>query len=384
MEYLSSEIIIDILSRLPVETVLICKLVCQEWLVLLRCTYFSNMHSRLHLLQLDHVNNKYLCDSKDSVKFELGFHILLAITHVDKKDKKRKVELYYGDYVDGNICCSKFKRLNHPPCTALYSSVIGSCHGLVCMTGERQDPVHIFNPLTGEQVDLPIFEKDNDPSRIMKAGFGYVPSKNEYKVVRVFYPANLMAMGQVQVYTLGDGNGWRDQGEINYELFPSSGVFADGAIHWIHLERQKIVSFDLEDEVFRYLPLPPLLSCANYHTRLVVLRGCVSLVQGSIPPTYEIEVWSLRQKFWVWEFKLVPTAYGYDPFAVTKNGEVLLSHYKKILSIYNPNIKALNILLRRDNINVNSSRVQAVLHMNSFVSLKAIGEKETKTRRQLR
>lgn len=48
---------------------------------------------------------------------------------------------------------------------------------------------------------------------MLTCGFGYAKSTNEYKVVRIHY-LDFME-GNVQVYTLGGGRGWRAIGKVS-------------------------------------------------------------------------------------------------------------------------------------------------------------------------
>lgn len=98
------EIILDILSRLPSEAVLQCKLVCKSWRNLLRsCKHFPYMH-----LQQQHLD-----DSKVSY----------ILTCARSGDAYRTFQLYYGEYT----CNSNANTINtvvqihHPPCSFLFT-----------------------------------------------------------------------------------------------------------------------------------------------------------------------------------------------------------------------------------------------------------------------
>lgn len=59
MEDLPVPIMVDILSRLPVMTIIHCKCVCKEWLDLISDSYFANRHiSRSsEILMIHHKSN---------------------------------------------------------------------------------------------------------------------------------------------------------------------------------------------------------------------------------------------------------------------------------------------------------------------------------------
>ncbi|XP_026458652.1 putative F-box protein At1g26515 [Papaver somniferum] len=141
--------------------------------------------------------------------------------------------------------------------------MVGSCNGLVCLL-YSQIRGGICNPGTGEFLSLPGLREPRFAGWT-QVGFGYLPSTKEYKVVR--YSNNLLngdgeAQGHVDVYTLGSQSGWRGQENIPYRFY-SSGLFANGAIHWIRKTGRgrhlvyKIVAYDLPDEKFKYVSSLP-------------------------------------------------------------------------------------------------------------------------------
>ncbi|XP_026415898.1 uncharacterized protein LOC113311273 [Papaver somniferum] len=91
-------------------------------------------------------------------------------------------------------------------------------------------------------------------------GFGYTPSTNEHKVVRIRDSGGDDSnVGIVQVYNLGSGNGWRNAGTIDIGQLEWVwyGVFVNGALHWADEKGTVILAFNLADEKFSRLPPPP-------------------------------------------------------------------------------------------------------------------------------
>ncbi|OVA07453.1 hypothetical protein BVC80_8779g9 [Macleaya cordata] len=231
------------------------------------------------------------------------------------------VQLYYGGQYDHEINnidddddddkhndYSSYKtltKIDHPPITErpLFDLMLGSCNGLVCFFVPHDgmdDPIYICNPITGEYVYLPRFTCGKHASSHHKlvGGFGYLHSTNEYKVVRTYYDYDEPSLvGHVQVYTLGDGNGWRNKGDTTH-FIGSSGVFANGYLHWIDIGAKKnIVAFDLAEEEFRLLPSPPclLLRSRNLvYFSLQLLGGCLCVV--CIDKGKCVDIWALKNK----------------------------------------------------------------------------------------
>ncbi|XP_026438032.1 F-box protein At3g07870-like [Papaver somniferum] len=226
--------------------------------------------------------------------------------------------------------------------------MVGSCNGLVCFkisdkNTRVQDPIYICNPVTREYVYLPKYihggDRDSRYRGFFICGFGYNYSTHEYKVVRIYYRSGMsLDVSKVQVYTLGSGQGWRDKGNITHLLSPiTSCVCANGALYWSGYG--KIMAFDLADEEFRVIPLPPVSEEVSGAVCLRLLRGYVSVVhfiEGDEPTS--IHVWVLKKKkkytssetrepvfddLWYWNeefsFSCGTRDDIYLPFAVTKS-----------------------------------------------------------------
>ncbi|OVA10406.1 F-box domain [Macleaya cordata] len=395
MENLNTEITSEILSWVPSDSILLrCTRVSKTWRTLILNSYFASMHHHRQLQLLkqfdDELNNDN--DDDDDQKYnhsniningggsnKVGMGLLFWIM------ENGILKLHYGEYYDEeniNIhdnqeeqpfsCTQLLTRIIHHPPIAwrqyYRNSVVGSCNGLICLSVRHHDiddPVYICNPITREYVYLPRLAK-----RIfqdcMVSGFGYHPSSNQYKVVRVYYdPLNDEdTVGYIQVYTIGDGRGWRSIGVIPFGLPANSpGISMNGALHGLDNEQRKIVAFDLADEKFRLLPAPPgvrPLRTREKNFELRELRRCLCVVywddQGE-----SVEIWSLKKRkissydmneqadyyfyhSWSWtrEFSIELKGLSmekyetFNPFAITKCGEVLFQHDSKILSLYDP------------------------------------------------
>ncbi|XP_026452268.1 uncharacterized protein LOC113352690 [Papaver somniferum] len=329
---------------------------------------------------------------------------------------KNGCHLYYGEYDEQPN--KKLKKLNQPSIN--YLSITGSHNGLICFADSNHslnihEPIHISNPITREFMNVPRLEVVGE-NRIdsMVCGFGYHPSVDKYKIVKIHYMKN-QPLRQVQVYTLGDDScsGWRGIGQTAYSLrlnnrcscsgsrdigeislkFISDGflchrcpfgAFANGSLHWLN-EEQKIVSFDLSNEMLCVLPSPPFVRASSVTDRfqLKVLGGCLCFIHHK-PDDELLDIRFLRSKgesnshgvneqeydllTWIKEFSFpIEGDTDTEPFAVTKSGEVLLSH-KSVICCYDPKTAAMDRI-------VDVNFCLAVPHMNTFVSLKALGEK---------
>ncbi|XP_026394329.1 F-box protein At3g07870-like isoform X1 [Papaver somniferum] len=411
MENLPEDITLNILSRLPAESVLECKLVSPNWLRILHCnaTYFAVKHLHHQLRQLADYKAKH----GGADKLDSGCGILYAMRY-DRRLLKAK--LCFGNYGQrmshedlSHLHCqnmhspldqygvSKLKTINHDPFRTWENQlIVGSCNGLVCVNLMSrhgfEDPIYVCNPLTREYIYLDKFNQDCKFQDSMFIGFGYLSQTDEYKVVRIFKGQDLMA--QVQVYTLGDGIGWRDKGELDMLLQSEPGIFVNGSLYWFECLEQEIVAFDLVSEVFQVIQSPTCLdSTLNSYTCLCLLGGCLCLAYQD--PYGPLELWLYREEkdsgrgtndkkhcFWSKEYMIASETKGlYTPVALTERGEILL-WTGKMLCCYDPKTACLVELASCSDMSKSFRKGQTVLHMNSFVSLKALGEKFAKISRR--
>ncbi|XP_026414360.1 F-box protein At3g07870-like [Papaver somniferum] len=382
MKNLHHDIILNILSRLPYQCIINCKLVCKRWRDLL-----SNI--------------------KAGLVFKLGSF---------------RGRLYYGgeEYCDDiNIHEKEYSYETLPEMDNLYplddqleplralGDLVGSCNGLVCLKifdldAWVQDSIYICNPVTREYIYLPKYiygDGDSHHRGYFVCGFGYSYSTDEYKVVRMYrrYGNFSDVSSKVQVYTLGSGQGWRDKGRLDHLLCPSSpGVCANGALYWSGFG--KIVSFDLAKEEFRIIPLPPIPSKKKLPVSpcLRLLRGYLSAIKYTRGEERTfLRIWELKKKsrctnsaieepafddLWYWNEELSFSWENtgtmdrlYLPFAVTNSNQVLL-WCGGFLFYYDLHTTNLTKLWGEDWLCSN----KAIPHVNSLVSMKALGEKSKK------
>ncbi|KAK9292742.1 hypothetical protein L1049_020722 [Liquidambar formosana] len=143
-------------------------------------------------------------------------------------------------------------------------------------------------------------------------GFGFSSKTNQYKVMRILYQGICDPSGRVlsfkwvvEIYTLGNmGTGtWRDIGYAPY-YFPYnlSGVFLNEALHWIaHDDNSSklICAFDIGNEQFKTIPLPPISFSEQGRaidwSNLGVLGGCLYIYAGEKDVPQFVEIWVMKE-----------------------------------------------------------------------------------------
>ncbi|XP_026384010.1 F-box/kelch-repeat protein At3g23880-like [Papaver somniferum] len=258
-------------------------------------------------------------------------------------------------------------------CCPVDCSLVGSCNGLICLHGltdhitpdnydEASRIVYVRNPITKKYVTLPKLPSGDEPVYFFVIGFGYVPTTNEYKVVRMQ---------------------WRNEGNIEIEIGMGAwqdGVFANGCIYW-NLGEGEIVAFDLADEMFVELP-----ECSEFREiiddgwnrciRLGVLGDCLCATHYNTD-TETSDVWFLEKKqdeslmSWSMGFSLDANTDGNDiqystPLALTSSATVLCRSPTE-LHLYDLNSSSSKNLAYN-----NESFYDVIPHSNSLVFIDSI------------
>ncbi|GLT50986.1 hypothetical protein SLA2020_244370 [Shorea laevis] len=295
MDLLPSEVIIDILSRLPITSLAQFKITSSSGRSLVA-------DQRLPAMFLNWVSDANPC---------------LIMINLDPSSSK---QLYFVDSDAPDEGYSNTARKINPLGKVSNFDLVGCCNGLLCISipkyycSKEVRGLQICNPFVRESrsIELPI------PNRFMNQreifGFGFHPRSREFKVIRiVFY--DLIMTGQeamvtvhkseIQVFTIGTTE-WRKKGASPYLFEPKPPeALVEGSLHWAlpSLGYPCIISFELAEEAFQKIPLP----CTGFYFtcyHLCVLNGCLSVagfIQGS-----QLDIWVMKEynvkESWVKEF----------------------------------------------------------------------------------
>ncbi|KAA8542574.1 hypothetical protein F0562_023726 [Nyssa sinensis] len=200
------EIISDILARLPIESIMTCRIVCKSWYSLTEDPDFIN-------LQLSRSN--YQPARVILYNYTLN-HLLL----LDTEEHKNKWIPFQNMLFEGHL---------------VYRHVMCSCNGLLCIASDfKLDPVFIYNPMTRKHVILPSSDSKLD-FQDQKVGLGFDPSTGTYKVVRLYKDES--EASRFEILSLGESS-WKElSAPHNYDKF-------------------SILAFDLIEEKFQIIALP--------------------------------------------------------------------------------------------------------------------------------
>ncbi|XP_026433850.1 F-box/kelch-repeat protein At3g23880-like [Papaver somniferum] len=245
MENLHMDILQNILSRLSFGESLYARRVCKTWKTLLVDRWCIKPGFLFAFNGLVKIETKICYGERYDDDGDI----------IDDSGDVKKMNYYYTHETLTRVEHESFSNFIDCEITIL----VGSCNGLVCFKRyEHGNPFLIINPLTGESVFLPDIDYTSplDTKKISWGlaesticRFGYFQSTNDYKVVKICYSNDRVKQDQVQLFTIGTDK-WRSLGSIDHRLGSNSsesfsGIFVNGAIHWIDEIEYKIVAFDL-------------------------------------------------------------------------------------------------------------------------------------------
>ncbi|XP_059631104.1 F-box protein CPR1-like [Cornus florida] len=342
MSELPAEVTADVLSRLPVKSLLRFRCVSRPWCALI--------------------------DSKHFIKSHLNRSIEASSTNLS-------IILVYGNDIY-SMDFDSFDRaikLNHPLESTHNLKVLGSCNGLLCLSETEDEHIVLWNPWTRKHQKIPVSPIEfpgklpvgpiGFPRKLpylspfappaprifgtcefIVYGFGYDCVSDDYKLVRMvqFFGYSVNSFySEVKVYSL-KANSWRRIQGFPYYLrhHGVNGVLVSGALHWVVSPRAKsnsadmIAAFDLGVEKYRLLPGSDRMTVYNdYHMNVRVLGGCLCLIchyDG------EVDIWVMKEygvkeswtKLFSVELRSVfRCSVSVRPLVYSKSGgEVLLAH----------------------------------------------------------
>ncbi|TYI55848.1 hypothetical protein E1A91_D11G168800v1 [Gossypium mustelinum] len=355
MDRLPQEVALEILSRLPLLSLVQSKSVCRAWRTFIQDQLLVNKHFK-HMVEND------------------PSFILQIMGHCIQK------QLYFGDLSsdpnDENVMMIA-KKLTIP--TLLSFHLVSSCNGLLLLSATHPSfELCIYNPFTRDYVELP---KRSHHAGVL--GFGFDPTTKKYKVVEISYkrtthlyfrrrvvrfgmrPASQTAASSVEIHILTvSSNTWRNLGSFPFRfVLQKSQVLVNGKLHW-RATTNLIMSFDLATEQFKEVPSPDFIASNRRIHELVVLRGCLSAVSFD-DDNQELEIWVMKEydvkESWVKQFsigayvpKILQPNYqchsSNDPrfhwrkkwiqvLCLLKSGGLLLQYRNKALVVYDPHCR---------------------------------------------
>ncbi|KAF3625041.1 putative NADP-dependent alkenal double bond reductase P2-like [Capsicum annuum] len=357
---LPQEIIFEILLRLPIKSLLRFRCVSKSMLSLLSSPLFKKTHVDFTLK-----NPKFT---------EYRFAVLATVHGLGGK-----ICCFYNiGFQDSCLTVARHSCLGK--CLALSARILGSCNGLICLTGSSLT-LMLLNPCTGKFNVFPdtvLVNNWGGGCYYVRYGFGYDASIDDYKVVKIFSFPRVEGRqeNRVDVYSLKDKSWKMIQGFNSCYLHGKLGVFTNGVLHWEASHSHwpflfwEIVTLDLSVERFGKTALPSYEDGSIYW-KLGVSRGY--LVGCCNYEPNKVDVWVMKEygveKSWT---KLVTILLPVNlmayisPLFVAENCDEFLLQYEEELVLYNSRDGSFN---RVDGYTSGDFRqVQVATYFESLVS----------------
>ncbi|KAL2339027.1 hypothetical protein Fmac_013473 [Flemingia macrophylla] len=269
---LPTELIIQILLRLPVKSLVRCKCVSKFWFSLI-----SDPHSAKSHFELVPTRTQRLLLQQDLVPVFRSID-LNASLHDDSASFE--INLNFS-----------------------YPHIIGSCRGLALSNSFRT--LLVWNPCTGFRKQFsasPLESRLDDLFFTFLYGFGYDSSTDDYLVVQASRdPSSRSA--RVEVFSLRD-DAWKEIEGIHYINsidLPRYGSLLNGAIHWLAFREDVwmnvIVAFDLMERSFSEIPLPAvdLEEFQSFDFELRVLGDSLCLCISHLGFGWPAGIWVMKE-----------------------------------------------------------------------------------------
>ncbi|CAH8361604.1 unnamed protein product [Eruca vesicaria subsp. sativa] len=334
---LPPEIIREILIRLPAKSIGRFRCVSKLFSSLSSDPNFAK--SQLNLtIRNDTVHRKLIVSSHNLYALDFdGIRIRdLVAKELDYplKDDPSNFNEMINSYVRENRVMI---RLNPEPYRRNWVEIIGSSHGLMCIS-PCEGALFLYNPTTGESKRLP---HKITGEEFQTHGFGFDDVTDDYKVVNLVAESDNVL--NVSVYSLKSDT-WRRLRDLNYEHKDcfSSGVTLNDAVHWVftnHNNERVVLAFDVKTEEFREMLLPgEAEDCGHSYRNFVVgdLNGRLCLVYSC----YEVhdDVWVMDEYGVESSWRRIRISLLYrsmKPLGSSKDGEEVLLEIDGDMVLYN-------------------------------------------------
>ncbi|KAF3949016.1 hypothetical protein CMV_025055 [Castanea mollissima] len=351
-ERVPDDVVEDILGQLPVKSLTRFRCVSKSCDSIITDPTFITKHLKLNLNQ---------SESLISTNTHSGY--LLYTTKVKNSSPSSKHLCTVVCNNDSTL--TQISRFEIPSLFEKYS-IVGFCNGLFCLASRDNDLNHIiylWNP------SIRMFKKllatDKDTTSVI--GLAYNSQNNDFKILRLV-SFSVGQEAEAQIYSLSTDS-WRKvvismESLRGYE--PNFGtivqihppcIFLNGALHTVAftIRHRFILSFDVNDESFREIMLPPnhLDGVPVNFAQLAVFKGSLAVFvfvhgrRGILCHIWVMEEYGVAESWtrkymvpmnWVWE--------GYF-FGCTDNGELLIKNATGPVSI-DPESPNQNILAIED------------------------------------
>ncbi|KAL3628795.1 hypothetical protein CASFOL_027841 [Castilleja foliolosa] len=303
------DVMLCILTRLPVKSIIRFKSVCKPWFALLSSPDFK----KLHQVQFsnDPRNQTYLFQHSNNT---------LSLFQIGSNQKKPTF-------------------LNHPfSHNKINIDVVGCFNGFVCLSEKpSNDVIHLWNPALN--MSKQIFPLEECEECVVSLGFGYDAESDDLKVVKIVLIDNrkhLAGMSAiiVEVYSVNSDSWISIDWDIPFSILRTINDFhVNGMPVWVGsvYYMPVLIHLDLKNMVLKFVPLSQLISGEEMLRQIYFdYNGCIGALmfhidgERVIKSVIEVWVYDADDNYWIKDRTLAPIeASLYHIYKWTKNKKVV-------------------------------------------------------------
>ncbi|XP_059663322.1 F-box/kelch-repeat protein At3g23880-like isoform X2 [Cornus florida] len=333
---LPRDVVMDILARLPLNTLVRCTSVCKSWYSLLINPSFITKHLNLNLNRSPHLR--------------------IVRSYSDSNSREHYSVRYDDDQIFPEYAKPHFPLKSH---CSHYFRIIGVCNGLICLSDDQFTYVNelfLWNPAIRKMMPLPrvrVTFQSHGPFQ-HTIGFGFDPLTHDYKVIRIVhlvYDFYNPPKTEIDIFSLSTGT-WRN---ISHVPFPLPDIiinerapqaFLKGAAHWIASSKSSrsyafgflILSFHMAHDQFGQIKLPHNITedanpylMAGIGFRVAKFQESLALMH--LTGTYRDHtccIWVMKEygvaESWTKQFNIDITGSFSSVAGFTRKGQLLLQN----------------------------------------------------------
>ncbi|KAM3361832.1 hypothetical protein P3S68_016686 [Capsicum galapagoense] len=312
--YFPKEIIIDILSRLPVKTLLRFRCVCKQWRKLISKPNFIAAHFR--------------CSSSLQ---RSGSSLIIGSLH--QESNNHVLSLYNPP--------DSLVELDNPfPCFFPNMYIVGPCNGIVCLFSPPWgELITLWNPAMKQYKMVQLSESlpIQGLHSLASVGMAFDYQQNDLLVLRIFCVRLLSPVpNHIEMYSTKSGR-WK---KLKNEMIFYIGEFICNAIvkgvpYWLVCMPDKFgvravfMRFDVRKEVFEKLPS---IGRRRQHQFLVDLEDSLCMLDWDHKDDCHIDVWVLDDvDGWSMQYS-VGTPFRFDQIlGCLRNGDIIAENDKGVV-----------------------------------------------------
>ncbi|KAK1354619.1 hypothetical protein POM88_047875 [Heracleum sosnowskyi] len=273
--YMPEDIMFNLLSWLPVKSLVRFKSVCKLWLSITSHPKFIETHLTNSKKREAEIPSSALVVEKDVIK-PSKFYLV--------ESSKDRVMLQLPPQLDHHMIL-----------------FVNSCNGLVCLANSDCNVLCLWNPSTKWYKKIPAPNKRFScyPSSM---GFGFDSTSNDYKILRILiYPNavdndSCMCTLEADMYS-SNADSWKEiqppKKLQNFSCCKFSRVHTINEVLYLHYI-DGLLSFDLHNEVFELYPFPYSLPYTRRKSCLLDFEGSAAMVfSESVRDESVLSLWTL-------------------------------------------------------------------------------------------